>query len=59
MSNRQEYTFEEFKEHFIDRPFAYYAVYSALEEDDNGNYLPFMLIDMICEWRLTDGSLSL
>ena len=52
---RQTVSFEDFDKYFIEEPDGYMPVYSAFQEDDDGNYLKIVEIDMICEWRLSDG----
>lgn len=58
MSRHQEISFEEFKENFIKQPDGFFPVYSAFEESDNGELLRILNLDMICEWRLTDGKVK-
>lgn len=54
---RKEYDFAEFKEHFINQPDGYFPVYSEFREDQDGNYVKILKIDLICEWRLSDGKI--
>ncbi len=55
---RDTLTFEEFDEHFIQSPDGLFPVYSGLEEDDDGEYLKVMQVDMICEWRMSEFSIT-
>ena len=52
---RQEIDFATFKENFIQKPDGYFPVYSFLND---GEYLKVVKMDMICEWRLTDGKVK-
>jgi len=52
---RENVDFETFKKNYISQPHGYFSVYSAFEEDDDGDFLRILNLDMICEWRLTDG----
>lgn len=53
--SRMHYTFEEFKEVYIAQPDGYFSVYSSFDENDDGENLRVVKLDMICEWRLPDG----
>lgn len=51
---REDISFTTFKENFIKQPDGFFPVYSAIKENDDG-YQSVVEMDMICEWRLTDG----
>lgn len=55
---RDTISFEDFKKHFIDQPDGYFSVYAGFEEDDESENLRILNLDMICEWRLTDGKVK-
>jgi hypothetical protein len=55
---RDETDFATFKANFIDNPDGYFPVHSCFAEDDDGEPLRVFKIDMICEWRLSDGKLK-
>ena len=61
---RNTIKFDEFKKNFIDQPDGFFPVYSAIEENGDwegegaGQYFKVIQIDMICEWRLTDGQVK-
>lgn len=50
--------FDSFKKNFIDAPWGYFPVCSAITEDDNGEYENSVNVDLICEWRLPDGKIK-
>lgn len=52
---RERIDFATFKEHFIQQPDGYFSVYADFAEDYEGEYLKVLHLDMICEWRLSDG----
>lgn len=52
---RQQMTFADFQRQFIERPDGYFPVHTSLDEDNNGDQQKILCIDLICEWRLTDG----
>jgi hypothetical protein len=55
---RDRISFEDFKNSFIAQPDGYFPVYSCLDEDYEGEPLRVFRLDMICEWRLTDGKVK-
>ncbi len=55
---RDRISFEDFKKNFIAHPDGYFPVYSCFNEDYHGEELRVLLLDMICEWRLTDGKVK-
>jgi hypothetical protein len=55
---RDEIDFDTFKKNFIDQPDGYFPVYAAFKENDDGDLEKVVQIDMICEWRLTDGKVQ-
>ena len=58
--HREIITFSEFKKHFIDQPNpdCYVPVYYSFEEDETGEELRILNIDLICNWRLSDGKVK-
>ncbi len=54
MGRHQEISFEDFEENFIKQPDGYFPVYSCFDEDDDGENIRVVKLDMICEWRLSD-----
>lgn len=56
---RQTVDFDTFKQNFIDKPEGgYYPVCSNLAENNDGEKVKVMNIDLICEWRLMDGKVK-
>lgn len=51
---RKTIEFDEFKKHFIDHPDGFFSVYSALDQDEDENFLKIVNLDFICEWRMCD-----
>ena len=50
--------FNSFKKNFIDAPWGYHPVDSAITENNNGEYEKSVDMDMICRWRLGDGKVK-
>ena len=49
-----------FKNSWIDpKDGGYFPVCCGLKEDDDGNHLKVLEIDLICRWRLTDGKVQI
>ena len=58
MAGRRAIVFKEFKRDFINHTKGeYYPVHIQFDENENGNFLKLVKLDMICEWRLDDGKI--
>jgi hypothetical protein len=56
---RQIITFDEFKKHFIEQPDGYLTVWAGFDENGiDGTPIRVVQLDMICQWRLTDGKVK-
>lgn len=55
---RDRLSFVDFKANFIDQPDGWFAVYTSFKEDYHGGNLRVLELDMICEWRLSDGKIK-
>lgn len=55
---RDRIDFETFRTNFIGQPDGFFSVHSAFQEDREGDSLRVLLLDMICEWRLSDGTVK-
>lgn len=53
--NRTHLSFADFKRNWIDQPWGYYPVWVAIAEDGDGDPIRGVVLDLICEWRLSDG----
>lgn len=62
---RQCINLTDFKANFMDESnfvngyMGYYPVYVGFKEDEDGNNLRVLHIDLICEWRISDGKIKL
>lgn len=50
---RETIDFDSFKQHFIEAQWGYFPVCSAITENEKS-----VEIDLICEWRLSDGKIK-
>ncbi len=48
-------SFQDFEEHYINKPDGYFPVYAYFDECSESGYRKVVKLDMICEWRLHDG----
>ncbi len=55
---RDRIDFDTFKTNFIDQPDGYFSVCASFNEDYHGECLRALQLDMICEWRMTDGKVK-
>lgn len=53
--NRQELSIADLKNNI---KYDWRAVCAAFDEDDNGEGIDVVLVDLICEWRLPDGGVK-
>ena len=51
-------SFTEFKNNFINQPDGFMPVYAYFHENNDGVLEKTVKIDMICEWRITDGKFN-